>query len=152
MYMNVREWFDRGRQSADPFDAFSNFWRAFNKLYSTVGQGYERDKIKLFLRQQLSEAQAMEILQINASSVSYLLSRPVIDMRGNGKDTAPNIQAFHAADDSLTKLQELFMIIYQVRCNLEHGEKSPSMDRDLMLCQLAAPLVAYVVEQNVLQV
>jgi hypothetical protein len=63
-------------------------------------------------------------------------------MRGNGKDTTPNIQAFNAAADSTTRLEELFMVIYQVRCNLEHGQKSPSRERDLLLCECAAPIVA----------
>lgn len=147
--MKAREWLDRGRQTTDPLDAFTYFWRAFNNLYSTVGQGQERDKIKLFLSQQLSEAQAMEILQSNTDGVSYLLSQPVIDMRGTGKNTMPNIQAFGVAVDSLVKLQELFMVIYQVRCNLEHGKKSPSKDRDIKLCESSAPLVAYVVDHNV---
>lgn len=147
--MKAREWLDRGRQTTDPLDAFTCFWRAFNNLYSPIGQGQERDKIKIFLHQQLSEAQAMEILQSNADGVSYLLSQPVIDMRGTGKNTMPNIQAFCIAVDSHAKLQELFMIIYQVRCNLEHGEKSPSRERDIKLCESAAPLVAYVVDHNV---
>jgi hypothetical protein len=147
--MKAREWLDSGMQKTNPMDAFTDYWRAFNNLFSTVGNGHERDKIKLFLSQQLSEAQAKEVLQSNATGVSYLLSQPVIYMRGNGRNTRQNIQAFGVAVDSLAKLQELFMVIYQVRCNLEHGEKSPSMDRDIMLCQSAAPLVAYVVNRNV---
>jgi hypothetical protein len=149
MFMKAREWLERGRQQTNPIDAFTDFWRAFNHLFSSVGNGHECDKIKLFLGQQLSEAQAKEILQNNAASVSYLLSQPVIDMRGNGKNTMQNIQAFGMAVDSLAKLKELFMVIYQVRCNLEHGQKSPSIDRDIMLCQSAAPLVAYVVNRNI---
>jgi hypothetical protein len=148
MFMKAREWLKRGRQQTNPIDAFTDFWRAFNNLFSSVGNGHARDKIKLFLGQRLSETQAKEILQNNTAGVSYLLSQPVIDMRGNGKNTMQNIQAFCVAVDSLAKLQELFMIIYQVRCNLEHGEKSPSIDRDILLCQSAAPLVAYVVDRN----
>lgn len=148
-FSTAHEWLDRGNQTADPIDAFTNYWRAFNNLFSAAAYGQERDKIKLFLSQQLSSMQAEEILQNNAAGVAYLLSQPVIDMRGNGKDTAQNIQAFNAASDSLAKLQELFMVVYQVRCNLEHGEKFPSSERDIRLCQSAAPLVANIVAQNV---
>jgi len=66
-------------------------------------------------------------------------------MRGNGRDTTANIQAFNVATNSLAKLQEIFMIIYQVRCNLEHGQKSPNSERDIQLCQWASPVVAHVV-------
>jgi len=69
-------------------------------------------------------------------------------MRGNGRNTAKHIQAFQAGNTSLGKLKELFMIIYQVRCNLEHGQKSPSRDRDVELCRSARPLVDRVVEAN----
>jgi len=146
--MKAREWLERGKQAADQIEAFSNFWRGFNNLFSAIGNGQERDKIRLFLSRRLSEAQAKEILESNAAGVAYLLSQPVVDMRGNGRDTTSYIEAFKATTDSLIKLQELFMVIYQVRCNLEHGEKSPRVERDVLLCESAAPLVAYVVDQN----
>ena len=146
--MKAREWLERGRRAADQIDAFTDFWRGFNNLFSAVANGQERDKIRIFLNGRLSETQAKEILESNAAGVTYLLSQPVIDMRGNGKDTTPNIEAFKAATDSLVKLQELFLVIYQVRCNLEHGQKSPNRERDVRLCESAAPLVAYVIDQN----
>lgn len=144
--MKAREWHDRGKQAHDPIDALSNFWRGFNNLYFPLGAGQERDKIRLFLSERIAEANAQELLTAHAVGVDYLLSQPVIDMRGNGRDTMPNIQAFHAAMDSLTRLQELFMVIYQVRCNLEHGQKSPRRERDIQLCQSAFPIVADVVK------
>ena len=147
--MKAREWLGRGIKEIDPIDAFSNFWRGFNSLFFGASQGNERDKIKTFLDQSISEADAKTILQDYASEVFYLLSQPVIDMRGNGRNTAENIQAFTTATSSLVKLQEVFMIIYQVRCNLEHGQKSPSRERDIQLCQCASPLVAHVVSSNV---
>ena len=63
--------------------------------------------------------------------------------------TASNIKAFLKLNDSISKLQELFMVIYQVRCNLEHGQKSPRRDRDIQLCQSASPIVARIVEMCV---
>lgn len=146
--MKAREWLERGNQEPDSINAFMDFWRGFNNLFLPNGNGSERDKIKSFLRQSIPEAEAEEILQTHDSEVAYLLSQPVIDMRGNGRDTALNIKAFNAAADSLTKLQELFMIIYQVRCNLEHGQKSPNRNRDVQLCRSASPLVAHVVGHN----
>lgn len=143
-FVKAREWFERGNQEADPVDAFSNFWRSFNNLFfSETSQ--ERDKIKAFLSQSISEAEAEKILQAHAHEIAYLLSQPVIDMRGNGRDTAANIQTFNATTDSRVRLQEVFMVIYQVRCNLEHGQKSPSAERDIQLCRSASPLVAHVV-------
>lgn len=146
MALKAREWLDRGKQIADPIDAFSSYWRGFNNLISSVGRDQERVLIKSYLGARITPEQALEILATNASNIDYLLSQPVIDMRGNGKDTSTNIQAFNATADAKAKLSELFMVIYQVRCNLEHGQKSPSRDRDVCLCTCAAPLISCVLE------
>lgn len=146
--MKAREWLERGKQMSDPIDAFSSYWRGFNNLFSSVGQGQERDRIKSYLGTNISPEQAQEVLNINTAQIDYLLSQPVIDMRGNGKDTSRSIEAFHGAADTKAKLSELFMVIYQVRCNLEHGQKSPIRDRDVRLCACAAPIISYVIEQN----
>jgi hypothetical protein len=144
--MRAREWLARGNQASDPIDAFTNFWLGFNNLYFVVGNSRECDKIRLFLSQRVSEAQAEEMLEANIPAIDYLLSEPVIDMRGYGRDTTENITAFNSTTSSLIKLQEVFMVIYQVRCNLVHGQKSPNSKRDVLLCQCASPLVAQVVD------
>lgn len=146
--MKAREWLDRGKKITDPIDSFSSYWCGFNNLFASAGHGKERDLIKSYLGTSITPEQALEILDTNATNVDYLLSQPVIDMRGNGKDTSTNIQAFNATVDAKAKLFEIFMVIYQVRCNLVHGQKSPSRDRDIRLCACAAPLISCVLELN----
>jgi hypothetical protein len=143
----AREWLDRGHLQVNPIDAFTDFWRGFNSLFFTAATGDERNKIKAFISQ-ITEATADLTLQNHPAQVNYLLSQPVIDMRGNGRDTASNITGFNSATSKLIKLQELFMIIYQIRCNLEHGQKSLHTARDIQLCECAAPLVADIVNQT----
>src|SRR6185369_2494101 len=41
---------------------------------------------------------------------------------------------------------ESLMLIYQVRCNFEHGQKSPSRARDEALCEAACPFMSGVVD------
>lgn len=146
--MKAQEWLQRSRKAEDPIDGFSNAWRAFNNLYYQVNGPHERAKILHYLEESVNEELAAELLAQHEGQVSYLVGEPVIDMRGNGRNTANHIQAFQVVDTSLGKLKELFMIIYQVRCNLEHGQKSPSRDRDVELCRSARPLVERVVEAN----
>lgn len=143
--MKAREWIERGKNSDDPIDAFTNYWLAFNSLFFDEVNGDERAKIKAYLRKNSSEITAAKLLASHPTQIDYLLSQPVIDMRGNGKDTGSNVEAFNTAADSLTKLEELFMIIYQVRCNLMHGQKSPSRERDITLCQSALCILTDVV-------
>jgi hypothetical protein len=146
--VKAQEWLERGIRETDPIHAFSDFWRGFNNLFFSAAKGQERDKIRAFLAQRVSEEEAKAMLGKYSAEIDYLISQSVIDMRGNGRDTADNIHAFMVSPTSLGKVEEVFMIIYQVRCNLEHGQKSPSRERDIQLCQSASPLVAHVIERN----
>ena len=141
--MKAREWLERGYAAGDSFDALSNYWRGFNNLFA--GQGQERQLISAFLQSKLDEQFAQDLLNAHWKEANDLLSTPVIDMRGNGKDTSQYIAQFGTAATALEKLDALFMVIYQVRCNFEHGQKSPSRARDQSLCGAACPFVAAVV-------
>lgn len=146
--MIAREWLELGRVEESPINKLTNYWRGFNNLYSTAQiRGNERDKIKGYLTSTVSHKDAQEILEIDIQALDYLLSQPVIDMRGTGLDTQQEINAFGGNTDHKAKLVELFLIIYQVRCNLEHGQKSPTSNRDVKLCRTAAPFVANVLER-----
>lgn len=142
--MKAREWLKRGEESADPFDALSNYWRGFNNLFA--GRGQERDLISAFLRAHVDEQFAAALLGNHAQEAHTLLSQPVKDMRGNGKDTSPFMKEFAKVATALDKLVALFMVIYQVRCNFEHGQKSPSRGRDEALCKAACSFVQRVVD------
>jgi len=142
--LKAREWLQRGLRAQDSFDALSNYWRGFNNLFS--GNGQERQLISAFLRARVDEGLAGKLLESHAADASVLMSQPVIDMRGNGKDTSLYIEKFRNAETAMDKLDALFMVIYQVRCNFEHGQKSPSRDRDVALCNAVCPFVAAVLE------
>jgi hypothetical protein len=144
--VKAHEWHQRGKKTSDPIDAFSNFWHGFNNLYAPMRKRNEREKIQTFLQDSICEERASHLLSTHAGCIDYLLSEPVIDMRGNGKDTAPNIAAFKAATSYLVKLKEVVMVVYQVRCNLVHGQKSPNRPRDVLLCQCATPIIAALIE------
>ena len=142
--VKAREWLERGVAAGDPFEALSNYWRGFNNLFA--GKAKERELIADFLRARVDEAFADHLLGAHAGDAKVLLSHPVIDMRGHGKDTSPYMKEFEQAGSSLGRLVALFMVIYQVRCNFEHGQKSPSRARDEALCKAACPFVAAVVD------
>ncbi len=145
--MKAREWLERGKVAADSFDALSNYWRGFNGLFA--GQGQERKLISVFLHSKLDEQFAQALLDRYTQEVVELISAPVIDMRGNGNDTSQYMAEFGAATTEVEKLVSLFMVIYQIRCNLEHGQKSPSRARDETLCKAACPFVAEVLQHEV---
>ncbi|WNM57890.1 hypothetical protein [Candidatus Nitrospira allomarina] len=145
----AREWLQRGKLAQSPIDAFTDFWRAFNNLYSAHPGIREIERVRAFLMARVPSVAAATILSSHQEQVDYLLSQPVSDMRGNGRNTKTAVAAFRAGGSDQEKLCELFTIIYQVRCNLQHGQKSPTVDRDLRLCECSAPVVAEVVACSV---
>lgn len=147
--MSAIDWLERGESESDPFNKMFNLWCAFNNLFFRVGNGNERSKIETFLKQKIAKESASSILEVYTSEINYLLSKPIIDMRGNGKTTNENITIFNNTTEPVAKLVQVFMIIYQVRCNFDHGQKSPLNKRDVELCRLAAPIVAEVVKLTV---
>ncbi len=96
----------------------------------------------------MSEETAKELIDGHQKEIAYLISQPVVDMRGNGRDTEESINEYNSSGDNLERLKALFKIIYQVRCNLEHGQKSPTRERDIELCSSSWPLVAEIVDKN----
>ena len=143
--MPAHEWLQRGHASESPINAFTDFWRGFNNLYAITRGSSEVVRIRAFLGANVPSAVAARILGSHPQQVAYLLSQPVEDMRGNGRNTSDVIAEVKASSDAQAKLCGLFAIIYQVRCNLEHGQKSPTAERDVRLCECSAPLVAAVV-------
>jgi hypothetical protein len=145
--LTAREWLERGAAATDAFDAFSNFWRGFNALFA--GPGQEREQISNFISTAINDHFAQEMLNAHADEVGHLMGVPVIDMRGNGRDTSQHIETFGTAASAIEKLVAVFMVIYQIRCNFEHGQKSPSQVRDQLLCKAACPFISGVVRHVV---
>lgn len=103
----AREWLHRGAAASDAFDALSNYWRGFNSLYA--GKGQERELISAFVRARADEQFAQRLLDAHTGESAVLLSQPVIDMRGNGKDTSQHVAEFTAATTASDRLVALFM-------------------------------------------
>lgn len=146
--MKAREWLNRGLEQNDPIDSLANAWRGFNNLFYSEAGSTEGEKINSYLTSNVSEETAQNLINGHQKEIAYLISKPVIDMRGNGRDTEKSINEYITSGSNLEKLKAIFKIIYQVRCNLEHGQKSPTRKRDIELCCSSWPLVAEVVEKN----
>ena len=146
--MKSKEWLERALNSQDPIDLFTDSWRGFNSIYYQNTGGSELNKIHNFLTRSIPEETARELINNHTAEITYLMSQPVIDMRGNGRNTRLTMEEYKTSDSNTEKLKALFTIIYQIRCNLEHGQKSPSRERDVELCNSAWPLVAEIVDYN----
>ena len=139
--MKAKAWLESARNLDDPFDRFSRLWRGFSNLYDRDVRASQRQRIDRHVTESLDESDARILLAETASAVDFLVERPVIDVRGNGHDTSEQCAQFRDTQSSVEKLSAIMLIAYSVRCNLEHGQKSPDRKRDRALCHNAAIIV-----------
>jgi hypothetical protein len=145
--MKSREWLDRGLNQKDPIDCLNNCWIGFNNLYSSGASGTEVHLIKSFIDTHVDLETARDLLDNHKKEITYFMSRPVLDMRGNGRSSQKDLNTFKSSTCAIIKLKSILMVIYQVRCNLMHGQKSPSRKRDVILCKHSWPFVAELVDK-----
>lgn len=142
----AREWLDRGRNALSPFDALRDFWAGFNRLYGHNARPV-RERIRAYLLANFRTDEAAAILASHVPELACLTKRPILDMRGNGRDTALDRETYFQSANAVEKLISIFMIVYQIRCNLEHGQKLPSSVEDSQFCAAGAAIVANVLEK-----
>ncbi len=96
-------------------------------------------------RYSLNNSQIIEIL--NTPGVSYFKNRVIRNCRGNGQDTSESVAILVSDSYSYKKkLNHLLRILYQVRCNLFHGNKMFGRDSDDQVICHAANVLGKVVE------
>ena len=145
--MKAKKWIERANARRDPIDKFRDLWVAFNNQYAAYS-GNQREKIERYIDDRVSEEIALGILDDQSDQIEFLLSRPVIDMRSNGRNTQHLINAFRSSKDAVEKLKSILLIAYQVRCNLVHGQKSPDRNRDRNLCECSGAVLSTVLNST----
>jgi len=116
---------------------FMGRWIAFNALYRGYFNGSEREQLMACVRDCVPDAVAETILSHLRQEIDFLRSLPPGDMRfwsdpkrfrvRSITDMAVVSDATRAAGE---RLAHLVAVVYQVRCNLFHGEKNPAHLRD----------------------
>lgn len=124
-----------GNRESDPFIKFFFFFMCFD-AWITAESGLDRDidKIKWFLSNDNCLKNKWQ--EVQASRVKSLLNElqqysPIYDMRPNHSNKKREL-------NDITNLDEIIWFIYQIRCNLFHGAKSPANTKDRGLVELSA--------------
>lgn len=127
---------------ASPADwaEFSQLWIAFNAIYGGEPDDRERSRVMSCIRHNFSESAALRVLRAIRGSVDRILEVPPGNMLLDRDD--PNFRAAslrcaalyrNRSETSTNRLAAVGGVIYQVRCNLIHGNKDPDDVRDRML-------------------
>lgn len=119
---------------------FSELWMAFNAMYGGETDALERSRVMSCVRRNMSELAAVRVLRQCTQSVDQILAVPPANLLLNRWD--PKFRAAsqrcaalyrNKAETAVSRLAGVVGVLYQIRCNLLHGSKDPSNERDRML-------------------
>ena len=126
----AKEWIDRAQNAEDCYDKFISAYIALNFLYNGRNERCERDRMVDYL---LEVTDCLKIDFPAEQIISEYLACPVVNM--TPRSTKKN-QSYKVSDKT-----SLFEAIYQVRCNLFHGNKTLGDTRDRRLVAQGAAVI-----------
>lgn len=165
---NARAWYNHALTTGDDsFARFMMHWIAFNFEYGQFRRrkpdgkwNSERERIELLCRSKYDDLCGYDPFTENPAEVNELIEFPVLNGRRAPDEEEephlpPNSRKPHemwpeelwgvvCLDDcpgryhGIRRTQCLLLTLYQVRCNLFHGSKSPEFVRDMVLVKDAA--------------
>ena len=144
----ILKWIDKSKNEHDDFDKFVYGYFALNAMYSVYYDTSERSAIKELFRTAVdnNSEDFREILY--TPEYEYFCNRPAIkNCKYNPLRDDPRMR--DTADDKARLLDRhikisnraMLMILYQIRCNLFHGNKSFGSSADQEIMKNAAELL-----------
>lgn len=131
---------------------FLRLWAAFNCLYGEEAHSRERERVMGVVQRYLSESDAHRLIDQTAAAAREIIATSPGDMRKDAADTQFREQTERCATvyrdctkPSNERLAGLMGVIYQVRCNLLHGDKDPDDNRDMSLVRRSSAVLQAVV-------
>jgi hypothetical protein len=120
--------------------SFASHWAAFNAIYGGEVDHKERARVMASVRRHLTDGEARRVLRRCRAAIDRIIDVPPGNMVLGRLD--PNFRAASRRciaiyrdrrESSRGRLAAVAGVLYQVRCNLTHGSKDPSVERDKML-------------------
>jgi hypothetical protein len=132
-------------------------WMGFSAFYNHFEGNAERERLMAVKTHSMSDEQAKRVLDDCRSAIEYLAAFPPGDMRRDSSHPAFYRRAKEdmraVLDDRLStrkQLAHLVAVVYQVRCNLFHGEKDPRNERDSKLIGASDTIMESVMDRLLL--
>ncbi len=132
------EWYNYGIESGnDKIIKFMMHWIAFNWLYREHVKEYEYQCIIAYCKEHFDELSTYD--PFSTPEIQVFLEEPVRDMKfkNDREDRWESLK--HGTRKQ--KLISLFLSMYQVRCNLFHGDKSLRIERDVRLIESSSVIL-----------
>lgn len=150
----ARAWYLKARDEEDQFDRFVYLWFSFNILYSEYMTNDERWAIRKFVQSRVHSIRNVEQI-LNHDDSRYFVRRIIRNCRIDDTQDTSELAAKLKNPRNLktVRFEALMLILYQVRCNLFHGNKLFSSESDQEVVMHAANVLEsilgnWIVESN----
>lgn len=139
----VGDWINKGNNETDEYDKFFAYFVVLNFLYNHDCEGVssERERLVLFVAKTISDNK-FENFKITFNNNSELTKQQILDMRTN-----KNSKLYKLEDVENGNIVSIFLMIYQIRCNLFHGGKELYVDRNKKLVKEANEILKQFLEK-----
>lgn len=138
---NIKNWLEGKKKGFEDVYEFFRYYVIFNSLYNEKysGKNSEATAIKKFIKD--IEKNNKFDLKISLSENMEIFKEKVKNMQ------APHHSMFSQEKLRKGKYEELFVAIYQIRCNLFHGSKEMDCLRDDNLVKEATDILKQFLEK-----
>ncbi len=143
----ILKWIEKSRTEEDNFDKFVYGFFALNAMYSEYYTTGERGAIKALFRDNYERSRSEFESILSMPEYEYFCNRaPIKNMKYNPDDPDGVPDTLHDTNnlqkrDPKNSNRSMLMILYQIRCNLFHGNKSFSLEGDQEIMKNAAELL-----------
>ncbi|MCR4649068.1 MAG: hypothetical protein K5776_08325 [Lachnospiraceae bacterium] len=143
----IYTWIEKSRKEEDYFDKFVYGFFALNALYSDYYDESEKEAIKTLVDEDYASIKEDLLKIFDLSEFEYFCNRdPIKNMRydpakGIGyPDTKYYVEKIREKSPRKST-KAMLMILYQIRCNLFHGDKSFNVASDQEVMKNASELL-----------
>ena len=127
VFNKIFSWYRKGLSSRDPYNHFIYVWIAFNALYNLFSkQRYEKDKINDLMKWSVKKQDIKPILLKHANDLDTL-SKANIYSKNRKINYSKKIEDNMNKKDYDSAIINAVFCIYEVRCDIFHGEEKPSV-------------------------
>lgn len=139
----IMRWLRRGLDDTDKIDRFISCWISFNAFYNHYQGASERVRFKDLLENLMDEKTSEEIINSNTSQINMLKMTNI-----KYKDSMLNQELENCLKSKQYKdaLKYSVECIYQVRCDLFHGEET-LIQQNTRLVNSCIPLLVEVIRK-----
>ena len=144
----ILKWIEKSKKEEDHFDKFVYGFFALNAMYSIYYEGDERRAIRDLFQASVDSYSAEYRKILYTPEFEYFCNRPPIkNMKYNPNKENPGHRDVARDTDKLAEKstrgsnRAMLMILYQIRCNLFHGNKSFGNENDQEIMKNASELL-----------